>query len=185
MSAFVLQIQDLDEVGRDTSFPIRPDWLETALAETELKPAGREGRLDVHAQRNALDVLIQGTLQAQLAAVCARCLGDVPIDVDLPVTALYSPEHMRPTGQDEVEVDPDEVSRDFYSGSEVVLDPMVRELLLLEAPMKPLCSESCEGIPVPEHIRPPEEVFGDDVPDARFAPLLKLKEAMTKTKNEE
>ena len=79
--------------------------------------------------------------------------------------------------------DLDEVNQDYYSGSEVVLDPMVRELLLLEAPMKPLCSESCEGIAVPEHLRPHEEVFGGSAPDARLAPLLKLKEALTK--NEE
>lgn len=183
MSAFVLQTQDLDEVGRDWSFSVRPDWLATALAGTELKPSGEAGRLEVHAQRSAMDVLLQGKLRAQLSAICARCLSDVPVDVDLPITALFSPEHMRPEGAEEVHVDPEEVSRDYYRGSEVVLDPMVRELLLLEAPMKPLCSESCEGIAVPPHIRPPEDVFGEGAPDARLAPLLKLKEAMTK--NEE
>ncbi len=185
MSAFVLQIHDLDEVGRDWSFSIRPDWLATALADTELKPGSEAGELRVHAQRSALEVLVRGTLRAGLAATCARCLSDVPVDVDLPVTALFSPEHMRPEGVEEVSVDPDEVSRDYYGGSEVVLDSMVRELLLLEAPMKPLCSESCEGIAMPAHIRPPDDVFGEGAPDARFAPLLKLKEAMTKSKNEE
>jgi len=63
------------------------------------------------------------------------------------------------------------------------LDPMVREYLLLEAPMKPLCSDACEGIVIPDRLRPPAEVFGDAAPDSRFAPLLKLKEALTK--NEE
>jgi uncharacterized protein len=185
MSAFVLQIPDLDEVGRDWSFPIRSDWLGSALADTELRPGAHDGQLDVHAQRSALDVLVQGQLRAELAATCARCLSDVAVDVDLPVMALFSPDHMRPEGAEEITVDPDEVSRDYYRGSELVLDPMVRELLLLEAPMKPLCSESCEGIAVPAHLRPPDEVFGDSAPDARFAPLQKLKEAMTKTKNEE
>jgi uncharacterized protein len=183
MSTFVLQIQDLDEVGRDWNFAIRADWLASALADTELKGGGKEGRLTVHAQRSALDVLVRGHLEAQVAATCARCLNDVPIDVDLAVTALYSPEHMRRQGRDEIDIELDEVNRDYYSGGEVVLDPMVRELLLLEAPMKPLCSERCEGIAIPEHLRPPKEVFGGSAPDARFAPLIKLKEALTK--NEE
>ena len=183
MSTFVLQIQDLDEVGREWNFAIRTDWLASTLADTELKAGTEDGRFTVHAQRSALDVLVQGHLEAQVAATCARCLKDVPIDADLALTALYSPEHMRPQDSDEVDVRLDEVNRDYYSGSEVVLDSMVRELLLLEAPMKPLCSESCEGIAIPEHLRPPQEVFGASAPDARFAPLLKLKEALTK--NEE
>jgi uncharacterized protein len=183
MSIFVLQIQDLDEVGKDWNFPIRRDWLASALADTDLKAGTKDGEFSVHAQLSAMDVLVQGHVEAEVAATCARCLADVSIDVDLPVTALYSPEHTRAQETDEVDVQLDEVNRDYYSGAQVVLDPMVRELLLLEVPMKPLCSDECEGIAVPEHLRPPGEVFGGSVPDARFAPLLKLKEALTK--NEE
>ena len=183
MSTFVLQIQDLDEAGKDWNFAIGTDWLTSALAGTELKAGTEAGRLNVHAQRNGMDVLVQAHIDAQLAATCARCLADVPLRVDMAMTALFSPEQTRPTGSDEIDVRLDEVNRDYYSGSQVVLDPMVREYLLLEAPMKPLCSDSCEGIAVPEHLRPPEEVFGDAAPDARLAPLLKLKEALTK--NEE
>jgi uncharacterized protein len=183
MSAFVLQIQDLDESGRDWSFAIGEDWLASALADTELRAGSGTGRLNVHAQRNGQDVLLQGRIEARLVATCARCLGDAPLDVDLALAALFSPEHTRPDDSDEVDVRLDEVNRDYYAGREIVLDPMVREYLLLEAPMKPLCSEACEGIAVPADIRPPEDVFGESAPDARFAPLLKLKEALTK--NEE
>jgi uncharacterized protein len=185
MSAFVLQIQDLDESGRDWSFAIGEDWLASALADTELRSGSREGRLSVHAQRNGQDVLVQGRIEAHLLATCARCLGDAPLDVDLALTALFSPEHMRPRPGDSEEIDVrlDEVNRDYYAGREIVLDPMIREYLLLEAPMKPLCSEACEGIAVPAHLRPPDAIFGESAPDARLAPLLKLKEELIK--NEE
>ena len=66
------------------------------------------------------------------------------------------------------------------SADVVAVDREGRLHLLLEVPMKPLCSDDCEGIAVPEHLRPPAEVFGASVPDARFAPLLKLKEQLTK-----
>ena len=183
MPAFVLQIQDLDESGKDWSFAIGKEWLASALSETELSPGAEAGRLSVHAQRNGADVLVQSHIDAQLSASCARCLADVPLNVDLTVTALFSPEQTRPEGSDEVDVQLDEVNRDYYTGAEVVLDSMVREHLLLEAPMKPLCSDDCEGIAVPEHLRPPQEVFGAQALDARFAPLLKIKEELTK--NEE
>ncbi len=183
MSTFVLQIQDLDESGREWNFAIGTDWLASALADTELNAGTEDGRLTVHAQLAGMDVLVQGHIEAQIAATCARCLVDVVLDADLALTVLYSPEHMRPKDSDEVDVRLDEVNRDYYGGAEVVLDPMVREHLLLEVPMKPLCSQNCEGIAIPEHLRPPAEVFGGSAPDTRFAPLLKLKEALRK--NEE
>ncbi len=183
MSTFVLQIQDLDESGREWNFAIGTDWLASALAHTELKAGTVDGRLTVHAQRTGMDVLVQGHIETQIAATCARCLADVLLDADLALTAIYSPEHMRPKDSGEIDVRLDEVNRDYYGGSEIVLDALVREHLLLEVPMKPLCSESCAGIAVPEHLRPPAEVFGASAPDTRFAPLLKLKEELRK--NEE
>lgn len=183
MSAFVLQIQDLDESGRDWTFAIGREWLASALETTDLGPGPGDGSLQVHAQRNGSDVLVQAHVVAELSATCARCLEDVPLGLDFAITALFSPEHMRPDESDEVDVRLDELNRDYYAGREVVLDSMVREYLLLEIPMKPLCSEGCKGIAVPEHLRPPEGVFGRAAPDARFAPLMKLKEALTK--NEE
>jgi uncharacterized protein len=119
----------------------------------------------------------------QLGATCARCLAEVPLEIDLPLAALFSPEHTRPDEGEEIDVRLDEVNRDYYGGREIVLDPMVREYLLLEVPMKPLCSEGCKGIAMPAHLRPPDDVFGDSAVDARLAPLLKLKEALSK--NEE
>lgn len=180
MSTFVLQIQDLDESGKDWNFAIGTDWLSSALRETELKPAGDDGSLQVRAQQSGDDVLVQGQIAANMLASCARCLVDVNIGVNLALTALFSPEHTRPSSSDEIEVRLDEMNRDYYGGSEIILDSMVREHLLLEVPMKTLCSDDCEGIAVPEHLRPPDEVFGASVPDARFAPLLKLKEELTK-----
>lgn len=183
MSAFVLQIQDLDESGKDWSFPISTGWLTSALAGTELGAGPVDGRLTVHAQRNGADVLVQGQIEVQLCATCARCLADVPLEMDTPLAALFSPGHTRADEGEEIDVRLDEVNRDYYEGREIVLDSMVREYLLLEVPMKPLCSERCEGISMPAHLRPPNEVFGDSALDARLAPLLKLKEALSK--NEE
>ena len=183
MPAFVLQIQDLDESGKDWRFAIGTEWLSSALAGTELRPSGREGGLRVRAQRNGPEVLVQGHVQAELYAECARCLDDVPLDIELSLAVLFTPgpqRHANDEAEAAIEVQLDDVARDYYGGTEIVLDPMVREHLLLETPMKPLCSEECQGIAVPEHLRPPEEVFGASALDARLAPLMKLKEKLTK-----
>ena len=181
MSNFVLQIQDLDELGKDWSFPLSTGWLSATLADTGLRAGTEDGQLQIHAQLSGQDVLLQGHLDAGLLTQCARCLADVPLDVHLDITSLLSPEHMRPAAAegDEVEVSLDGPNRDYYAGGQIILDPMVREHLLLEVPMKPLCSEDCKGIDVPEHLQPPEEVFGSATVDARLAPLLKLKKELS------
>jgi uncharacterized protein len=52
--------------------------------------------------------------------------------------------------QDVYEFAGGEAEIDTYDGDEVVLDPYIREAILLEAPIFPLCSEACPGIgPLP------------------------------------
>lgn len=67
----------------------------------------------------------------------------------------------------------DETDVDTYNGDEVVLDPFVREWILLETPIFPLCSEACPGIhPVPVAYQAPVE--SDPVLDPRLRPLLEI-----------
>jgi uncharacterized protein len=48
--------------------------------------------------------------------------------------------------EDEYEFSSEEADHDVYDGETVVLDPFVREALLLEIPNFPLCSDDCAGI---------------------------------------
>ena len=59
----------------------------------------------------------------------------------------------------------DSAARDTYDGDKIVLDPFVREFLLLELPMVPLREDlRSEGPPAIE--RPPEPALGEPI-DAR------------------
>lgn len=74
--------------------------------------------------------------------------------------------------EDEYEFSADEADTDHYDGETVVLDPFVREALLLEAPSFPLCSEDCPGIR-PTAKAAPER--SEPVLDPRLSPLRALK----------
>ncbi|WP_437581253.1 YceD family protein [Sorangium sp. So ce887] len=50
------------------------------------------------------------------------------------------------TKEPEYEFSADEADVDTYDGETVVLDPFIREAILLEMPNFPLCSEACPGI---------------------------------------
>src|SRR4030065_464925 len=104
MAEFVLNVHDIDEDGKDYSFPLTASWLHRPLA-----------------------------------GLAARARG------------------LRPEA-DELELTPEDLDREFFTGDRIVLDDLVREQLILEAPMQPLCRQDCPGIPVPAHLRPPPEL---------------------------
>jgi len=180
MAELTIQLRDIDDVGKDFAFTLQPAWMEQELADCQLRPDG-EGELELHVQLNGNDVLLQGHVRAKLVAECGRCLGDVPCSVDTDVIALLSPApgegHRHGSDSDEeLELSEQDTYRAHYSGNEIVLDELVREHLILEVPMQPLCRPDCPGIPVPEHIRPPADVFDKPAVDPRLAPLMKFKD---------
>ncbi len=183
MAAFVLDIKDIEADGLHRTFDVEPSWLRDALADADLRvPEGaRPGKLDVHAQRSGDDILVQAHLEAQILGACARCLNDVVLDVDTDITQLLSPEHKRPHFAQEVELEGEDLDREYYSGERIVLDEAVREQAILEVPMQVLCPDppGCEAVEIPEGVRPPAD-FGHEEVDPRLAPLLNLKRKLEK-----
>ena len=185
MAEFVLNVHDIDEDGKDYSFPLTPAWLDVALAGCELR-ADTSGGLGVgavavHAQKSGADIVVNGTVHATLVAQCNRCLADAPVAIVAPVVALLTARGPGLRAEpDELDLTPEDLDREFFTGDRIVLDDLVREQLILEAPMQPLCREDCPGIAVPEHLRPPPDVAATDGPgrpmDPRLAPLLALKQ---------
>lgn len=179
MAEFVLKVHDVDEAGKDFAFPVTRAWLARALADTEVSAndAAEDGRFEFRAQKQGADVMIHGHVHASLVADCARCLAEAPIDVDVEVGSLFTARSadLRPE-PDEADLTPEDLEREFYTGDQIVLDDIVRENLLLEVPIKPLCDEECAGIPVPAEVAGPRDLraSGEGGVDPRFAPLLKL-----------
>lgn len=179
MAEFVLDVHDLGDAGKSYDFPVRRAWLVQVLAGTGVSahPSAPEGHLAFRAHKQGADVLIHGHVTSTLVTECARCLEDAVIEVDADVTRLLTARgaDFRPE-PDEVELTPEDLDREFYDGERIVLDDAVRENLLLEVPIKPLCREDCAGIPVPASVAGPSDLraaAGSGV-DPRLAPLLSL-----------
>jgi len=80
----------------------------------------------------------------------------------------------RDDGDEVYEFSPEEADADTYVGDEVVLDGFIREAIVLEIPIFPLCSEQCPGIgPVPA--APGDADLADPPIDPRLTPILALK----------
>lgn len=206
--AFVVPVHDLDVVGRDVRAPLTKAWLDVALEGSELRAAGPDGWIDLHLNKTGSEVLVRGIVHAELLVDCARCLEPVRMGGDLELTLLLypakkAPPHLRkggptrpvphrerlrengrkPKEEEEYEFSADEADMDVYEGDTVVLDDFVREVILLESPIFPLCSEACEGIrppPIPTFPGEGADATSQDSRPSRVAELF----AENKTKKE-
>lgn len=188
MPDFPLQVHDIDETGKDYAFTVSRAWIDSHLKDAGLRsdPEQGDGSLEVHAQKNDGEYLVHGTLSAHLLTDCVRCLADAKVPVEVRLAALYT-QGVAPGAEAELEVDEeddDDLQQEYFSGHEIALDDLVREYMVLECPMQPLCSPECTGIPIPERVKPPEEVFGpsEGGVDPRLAPLLRLRDKVPPNK---
>ena len=216
---FTIPVSELDAAGRSYHFPIRAAWVRGALEDHEATSSGADGKLDVRVSKSGNDVVVHGTMKAELSMPCARCLKPVTVVVDqavsvlmVPERALKSPEsasrrprkepaadsekappkkdapkkgrkeRARDDEDDDVLISPDEADIVAYDGDTVVLDDLVRDELVLETPMIPLCSADCPGISPGPHGSAGFDEPGEKPLDPRLAPLLRLKKRLKREK---
>jgi DUF177 domain-containing protein len=137
-------VLDVRELGR------RPGSMRAVRAEvpapTELAvgmaaiPEGAPLTLDLRLESVVEGVLVSGTVTAPVAAECARCLTPVADAVSVPVTELFA----YPDSATEQTSDEDEVSH--LVGDLLDLEPVVRDALVLDLPLSPLCRDDCRGL---------------------------------------
>jgi len=90
-------------------------------------------------------VFVSGKVSAAVELDCSRCgkafirqvKADLAVDLN-PVEAL--------AGEEEKELHAGDMEVGFYSGGEVDLTALLAEQIALNLPMKPLCSEGCQGV---------------------------------------
>jgi uncharacterized protein len=86
-----------------------------------------------------------GTVSATLELGCSRCLEPFTVPVHAAFDLRYLP-HADNTGEDEREVEEDDLTAAFYRDDEIDLAQLIEEQFYLVLPMKPLCRPDCQGI---------------------------------------
>lgn len=135
MAGFTLSVADI--LGRPGAYrdfvidhPI--EGVDTALAHLDPGPA----HAALRAESVVEGILVTGSIEANTNLECARCLKAFRGEVGLEVCELFvAPGH---EGADD----------DAYrvSGTDIDLEPMVRDAVVLALPLKPLCDEACSGL---------------------------------------
>jgi DUF177 domain-containing protein len=88
---------------------------------------------------------LKGTVKTTLELMCSRCLEPFESPVDAEFDLRYQP-HALNTGDDERQIEEDDLTTAFYENDAIDLGQLMREQFYLTLPMKPLCSDSCQGL---------------------------------------
>jgi uncharacterized protein len=98
-------------------------------------PEGADLEVDVRLEGVAEGVLVTASVIAPLTGECARCLEPFTSSMKIRFQELYTYE-------------PDRTGPDGYmlQGDLLDLEPALRDALVLELPLSPLCAEDCQGL---------------------------------------
>jgi len=163
--------------------------VDQTIEESPIDPRGENaGLLDasivdvdalVHATHTNPGVYFEGTADAHVGALCARCL--VPIDT--PVHADFAEQYYATVPVDtgvgvvEAPLDAKTIGSDF----KIDLTPLLREELILVTPVAPLCRPDCAGLcPVCGEDLNERPHAHDEAIDPRWTALQELKDKIAK-----
>ncbi len=131
-----------------------PEWglevdVELEAREIDLADAGADLADDLHLKGRVLkaadEILLEGTVRVAYNLNCSRCLKNFiqPFEFDISATYVEASGD-RPEGLEETALD--EATRITFLDNEIDLLSGIREDVVLNIPVKPLCSVDCRGL---------------------------------------
>lgn len=149
-------------------------------------PAGDVIEVDMRLESVAEGILLSADIYAIAKGECIRCLDAVEITVERKLQELYRYEPTNDRGgkrkkhssrmDTSDEIDLDAVDELWLDGNEMNLEIPIRDAVVLDLPVNPLCSEECLGLcpDCGEKWEKLPENHAHEVIDARWAGLAGL-----------
>jgi len=117
---------------RDISLTEPLEGVSSTLAHLDERPI----RAELRAESVVEGILITGDVEAGVNARCARCLRELSTAITVELCELFVAPGHEAAGEDPYRV----------TGTEVVLEPMLRDAVTLALPLRPLCRPDCKGL---------------------------------------
>ena len=146
----LIEIQELEIHAIDFDERIAPgtiDFGSDIRQSGDLNSVGRAQLVREHHGKHKLinDIRVTGGLRTRLEMACARCLDPISHDVTREFDLLYRPQGSD-AGREEMSVTAAEAEVGYYQGEGVLLEDVLREQVVLAAPLKAICREDCRGL---------------------------------------
>jgi uncharacterized protein len=102
-------------------------------------PAGSDLELDLRLESVLDGILVTGTVRAVAVGECARCLEPLERQLEVDIQELFAyPGHEAEEGSDE--------ETSLVEDELIDLEPTVRDAVVIDLPLAPLCRDDCPGL---------------------------------------
>ncbi len=135
----------LPEEGLKLSFSEDAAWFKKCFSGDDL-PEFSLVRADVDCLITRLGdtVYVRGNLSATIRQDCSRCLEMATVTVDGDFVYTLAPE--KAEWEEDIELSAQDLETSYYRGDFIDLAPLICEQIVLQVPIKVLCSEDCKGL---------------------------------------
>jgi uncharacterized protein len=106
-------------------------------------PPGADLELEVQLEGVAEGVLVTASVMAPLVGECARCLEPFTSSTQVRFQELFAPDSAESADVDEQD---GEASYPLDGSGQLDLEPALRDAVVLELPLSPLCEDDCKGL---------------------------------------
>jgi uncharacterized protein len=138
----IIKIYDIEE---SLSAKGRFDGTKFKRPEDEEISFGAPIEYDLTIVKSGDNIWARGPVQTEVVLRCSRCLENFPYSIRADLDIEFAPKSTEPDAP-EMELKSGELDLYYYQGDEIEIDPYVFEEVMLDIPIKALCSESCKGI---------------------------------------
>lgn len=152
-----------------------PAGLGVAMARV---PEGSPIELDLRLESVLEGVLVSGTADLEVSAECSRCLEPVSWREEVDLTELFRYPSTDARGVVVEEPDESEDPLPELQDDRIDLEPVLRDAVVIDLPLAPLCSEDCLGLCPDCGLRLEEDPTHEhQTSDPRWAALATLLES--------
>jgi len=139
-----IDLTNIPSEGKKADFRLTPDWWRPDPDEDRI--VGLEGPLSawIKIYPAGKKIVVEGFLSTRLLLRCDRCLEPYSWDLSMDFRIYLSISPFK--GELEVELSEDDLDLDFIDGNLLDPDQIIKEQIILNVPVKTLCTTECRGL---------------------------------------
>lgn len=136
-----IRVDNIPEEGQRIEGTIDPSSIELDMpGYSFIEPLAFVGR----ATRSAEDIIVEGSLTGTMKSQCGRCLNGFKMPLDMTMQVVFAPQE-EPEADGGGKIDIGE-NFSYYDGNDIDLSQEVKDLILVNLPISPVCREDCKGL---------------------------------------
>lgn len=135
----------IPEEGQRFVFSEGDAWFKACFKEDDI-PDFSLDKVDVDCliTKTSGTVFIKGSFSALIDICCSRCLENTKLSIGSDFAYTLIP--AKAEASEDLELKPEELEISYYQGDFIDLAPIICEQIILQIPIKVLCSSDCRGL---------------------------------------